>query len=166
MLAMASGSPATSASAASAASAQRSAGSVAEKDRAWDMERRFDAQPGPFRGKGIFFGGLGDDLVGRLARSVTGARLDTDQVRPVAGVGVLERGGIFEAVPRHDAVVGVGGRHQHRRIGRAVPDVVIGRIGQKVAKIGLLRRMRSEEHTSELQSLMRISYAVFCLKKK
>src|SRR3546814_5540485 len=28
------------------------------------------------------------------------------------------------------------------------------------------RNMRSEEHTSELQSLMRISYAVFCLKKK
>src|SRR3546814_6260266 len=28
------------------------------------------------------------------------------------------------------------------------------------------RRMRSEEHTSELQSLMRISYAFFCLKKK
>src|SRR3546814_8249516 len=28
------------------------------------------------------------------------------------------------------------------------------------------QRMRSEEHTSELQSLMRISYAVFCLKKK
>src|SRR3546814_10251277 len=33
---------------------------------------------------------------------------------------------------------------------------------------GLLRpgALRSEEHTSELQSLMRISYAVFCLKKK
>src|SRR3546814_12491162 len=31
------------------------------------------------------------------------------------------------------------------------------------AEVGLLR---SEEHTSELQSLMRISYAVFCLKKK
>src|SRR3546814_6346783 len=29
-----------------------------------------------------------------------------------------------------------------------------------------MRRSRSEEHTSELQSLMRISYAVFCLKKK
>src|SRR3546814_9648726 len=28
------------------------------------------------------------------------------------------------------------------------------------------RKIRSEEHTSELQSLMRISYAVFCLKKK
>src|SRR3546814_4742189 len=32
--------------------------------------------------------------------------------------------------------------------------------------IVLLLTMRSEEHTSELQSLMRISYAVFCLKKK
>src|SRR3546814_5533145 len=30
----------------------------------------------------------------------------------------------------------------------------------------ILSRRRSEEHTSELQSLMRISYAVFCLKKK
>src|SRR3546814_10078570 len=30
----------------------------------------------------------------------------------------------------------------------------------------LRKRERSEEHTSELQSLMRISYAVFCLKKK
>src|SRR3546814_6532832 len=30
----------------------------------------------------------------------------------------------------------------------------------------LSTRVRSEEHTSELQSLMRISYAVFCLKKK
>src|SRR3546814_1062463 len=32
--------------------------------------------------------------------------------------------------------------------------------------IGACWRVRSEEHTSELQSLMRISYAVFCLKKK
>src|SRR3546814_10500337 len=32
--------------------------------------------------------------------------------------------------------------------------------------IALGRAKRSEEHTSELQSLMRISYAVFCLKKK
>src|SRR3546814_2398255 len=31
---------------------------------------------------------------------------------------------------------------------------------------GYSERCRSEEHTSELQSLMRISYAVFCLKKK
>src|SRR3546814_3284156 len=32
--------------------------------------------------------------------------------------------------------------------------------------LSLLVVFRSEEHTSELQSLMRISYAVFCLKKK
>src|SRR3546814_2940193 len=31
---------------------------------------------------------------------------------------------------------------------------------------GIVALARSEEHTSELQSLMRISYAVFCLKKK
>src|SRR3546814_9208078 len=30
----------------------------------------------------------------------------------------------------------------------------------------VMRQFRSEEHTTELQSLMRISYAVFCLKKK
>src|SRR3546814_4625118 len=35
-----------------------------------------------------------------------------------------------------------------------------------VGKTAALRHLRSEEHTSELQSLMRISYAVFCLKKK
>src|SRR3546814_9556038 len=34
------------------------------------------------------------------------------------------------------------------------------------AEIFLMSAGRSEEHTSELQSLMRISYAVFCLKKK
>src|SRR3546814_6464409 len=33
-------------------------------------------------------------------------------------------------------------------------------------RVGAETRGRSEEHTSELQSLMRISYAVFCLKKK
>src|SRR3546814_3747945 len=32
--------------------------------------------------------------------------------------------------------------------------------------VNALKRVRSEEHTSELQSLMRISYAVFCLKNK
>src|SRR3546814_4923690 len=36
----------------------------------------------------------------------------------------------------------------------------------RTAATGCGKRFRSEEHTSELQSLMRISYAVFCLKKK
>src|SRR3546814_4802536 len=38
--------------------------------------------------------------------------------------------------------------------------------GTNSASRRLLDEPRSEEHTSELQSLMRISYAVFCLKKK
>src|SRR3546814_1158438 len=39
-------------------------------------------------------------------------------------------------------------------------------MARKAAPNPVLRALRSEEHTSELQSLMRISYAVFCLKKK
>src|SRR3546814_6837382 len=46
---------------------------------------------------------------------------------------------------------------------RAAPSKAVS-----VALVSVTRawRSRSEEHTSELQSLMRISYAVFCLKKK
>src|SRR3546814_9986063 len=40
------------------------------------------------------------------------------------------------------------------------------RRGSQVSKSSPFNTRRSEEHTSELQSLMRISYAVFCLKKK
>src|SRR3546814_3238820 len=43
---------------------------------------------------------------------------------------------------------------------------VIGEDGEGVGHLKDGRLARSEEHTSELQSLMRISYAVFCLKKK
>src|SRR3546814_7628159 len=39
---------------------------------------------------------------------------------------------------------------------------VVGHLSDRLGR----RPVRSEEHTSELQSLMRISYAVFCLKKK
>src|SRR3546814_2528511 len=41
------------------------------------------------------------------------------------------------------------------------PKALIGFAGQRV-----IENTRSEEHTAELQSLMRISYAVVCLKKK
>src|SRR3546814_5533715 len=41
-----------------------------------------------------------------------------------------------------------------------------GSEGKGIASSNCASRARSEEHTSELQSLMRISYAVFCLKKK
>src|SRR3546814_8183891 len=49
-------------------------------------------------------------------------------------------------------------------------DLIFSQHAQVVDEIpgalGELHKLRSEEHTSELQSLMRISYAVFCLKKK
>src|SRR3546814_5211746 len=50
----------------------------------------------------------------------------------------------FFATPRRAVAMGL------TSYGRAAPETTV----------------RSEEHTSELQSLMRISYAVFCLKKK
>src|SRR3546814_6843567 len=47
------------------------------------------------------------------------------------------------------------------------PLLILDRFGEgRVAQIMSDHMWRSEEHTSELQSLMRISYAVFCLKKK
>src|SRR3546814_2838003 len=44
--------------------------------------------------------------------------------------------------------------------------ILMPRKSSKVLSRSLHRPQRSEEHTSELQSLMRISYAVFCLKQK
>src|SRR3546814_6256160 len=52
------------------------------------------------------------------------------------------------------------------RTGMALPGEIGGGGGERDGKIYGEAGGRSEEHTSELQSLMRISYAVFCLKKK
>src|SRR3546814_1751212 len=65
---------------------------------------------------------------------------------------------------RHELAVGVEAQLHRRSAARRrqfgpVHDQV------DVPVVGGGRRIRSEEHTSELQSLMRISYAVFCLKK-
>src|SRR3546814_14861889 len=48
----------------------------------------------------------------------------------------------------------------------ATAAIACGRIVVTKQTQGMRNAVRSEEHTSELQSLMRISYAVFCLKKK
>src|SRR3546814_6099107 len=47
----------------------------------------------------------------------------------------------------------------------ALPSSPYRKLAEKYLPLGA-GSVRSEEHTSELQSLMRISYAVFCLKKK
>src|SRR3546814_10456700 len=78
-----------------------------------------------------------------------------DHVKPDAGAGCLDR----EA----EDILEVG-----QTIVAAEAHVVAEK-GQQQGeghRLGDDRDIRSEEHTSELQSLMRISYAVFCLKKK
>src|SRR3546814_4978626 len=50
--------------------------------------------------------------------------------------------------------------------GQHIADLVIRTPDMPPQRLPLVAAERSEEHTSELQSLMRISYAVFCLKKK
>src|SRR3546814_5808080 len=52
----------------------------------------------------------------------------------------------------------------HRAAERTQLLLQAGAVDRDLA--GVVDQLRSEEHTSELQSLMRISYAVFCLKKK
>src|SRR3546814_7960523 len=81
------------------------------------------------------------------------------------------------------AVIGIQSNERRRRVivhrgtegGDAEPATLACEVREKAAfLLGELYRddvkgdllIRSEEHTSELQSLMRISYAVFCLKKK
>src|SRR3546814_1858466 len=89
-----------------------------------------------------------------------------------------------------DLLFGAGNRHQilldqeRAQFGKLAPRLGDGAVGRLVGvhllhavgdgrprgigRAGGLERVliRSEEHTSELQSLMRISYAVFCLSKK
>src|SRR3546814_3479193 len=60
----------------------------------------------------------------------------------------------------------VGKRETMGRVAAAHADLVIVTDDNPRTEPPAAIRARSEEHTSELQSLMRISYAVFCLKKK
>src|SRR3546814_5880345 len=56
---------------------------------------------------------------------------------------------------------------KHAEVCAASPDAEIAMMGVGgISRPLSIPRHRSEEHTSELQSLMRISYPVFCLKKK
>src|SRR3546814_9171547 len=95
-----------------------------------------------------------------------------DRVAPAVGIGVAQQP--FEFAARAAQAVlaqrqgGIGRAHGRGPRRAAVPQL------QCFPGAGVVRArqrnaggaLRSEEHTSELQSLMRISYAVFCLKKK
>src|SRR3546814_2511893 len=85
-------------------------------------------------------------------------RLQRREGRPRGVVGAGHRADLDQ---RRAAERVIGGAHclplaRSRSVG----------VGADLADAALERVIRSEEHTSELQSLMRISYAVFCLKKK
>src|SRR3546814_9794861 len=69
----------------------------------------------------------------------------------------------FMITPERVATFGLA--HSHRCSERSSFGISADKDLREHSKPGTCGR-RSEEHTSELQSLMRISYAVFCLKKK
>src|SRR3546814_10903451 len=82
-------------------------------------------------------------------------------------IGALKRG--LTPVELELGIHVCGGRGKHSR--RTPHELItighrVGIDGEALAKTSRLVAKRSEEHTSELQSLMRISYAVFCLKNK
>src|SRR3546814_9434666 len=75
----------------------------------------------------------------------------------------------------HFEVLALGIAHCGLKAGSSLAELraaIAGHVLARAALVGryslnpAIRLRRSEEHTSELQSLMRISYAVFCLKKK
>src|SRR3546814_3303712 len=79
-----------------------------------------------------------------------------------------------DIVPIIGEALALDREHRHPRRGDRGGGMVLRRedVARRPAHFGAERgqrldqHRRSEEHTSELQSLMRISYAVFCLKKK
>src|SRR3546814_10813563 len=92
-----------------------------------------------------------------------------------APAGRLPAAGVGLAPPRRRAAVArsAQSRYSWRMDSRALPHCVLADLGWRWWHAAAVdpahpsaKETRSEEHTSELQSLMRHSYAVFCLKKK
>src|SRR3546814_3542003 len=83
---------------------------------------------------------------------------------------VPHRGGIQKGKGLDREAVAIGGDQRaiarlQRHRDAAVADHRAGVIAAPDGEVAAGKLFRSEEHTSELQSLMRLSYAVFCLKK-
>src|SRR3546814_9780570 len=96
-------------------------------------------------------------------------RLDIEQAEPLdLGGRPLDPQRIGDQASKHLVTAAQPDDHPAAPVVR--PDVDVPALGAQRGHVGDRRlrsgQYRSEEHTSELQSLMRISYAVFCLKKK
>src|SRR3546814_2938003 len=95
----------------------------------------------------------------RAVRDAAARRHVDRQLRPVGGVDPQPADD--QIALRHRINLSVGAI-KRRKDERAAAQAL--RLADR--RDGDVEALRSEEHTSELQSLMRISYAVFCLKKK
>src|SRR3546814_17031466 len=97
-----------------------------------------------------------------LARTTLQAGAGGGNVSEEAGVCGKIALNVYNGGDRRAAAATGDGREKTMRLNEEEKAILAGEMGEP-------RRLaleRSEEHTSELQSLMRISYAVFCLKKK
>src|SRR3546814_4690761 len=93
-----------------------------------------------------------------IERALVGRGIEQVRIAPERRLGAVAV--MHVEIHHRDAVEAV-----HRAcMQRADSDVVEEAEAHGAVRLGVMAR--SEEHTSELQSLMRISYAVFCLKKK
>src|SRR3546814_10860416 len=102
---------------------------------------------------------MGERLGGEVVRPPRWRQLDV----AMQCAGMAAHGDALESLDHH-------GVADHGFLAQALDQVVGGTVLDPLAHDFLVEpwivdRQRSEEHTSELQSLMRITYAVFCLKK-
>src|SRR3546814_6230881 len=121
-----------------------------------DTRKEFEGAARPPRDDAGGFGGCGADRPQLYQH---------DREREVRGVGRYDREDRcrFSARYRRDAPSG----HRRERTGPARQIIPQGKapLSQSTGLDVAARRARSDEHTSELQYLMRISYAVYCLRQ-
>src|SRR3546814_4675526 len=86
-------------------------------------------------------------------------------IKEVLSAAILAGGSTLRDYARPDGELGYFSK-QWRVYGREGAACLCGAVIRRRTDSGRSTFYRSEEHTSELQSLMRISYAVFCLQKK
>src|SRR3546814_7764971 len=104
---------------------------------------------------------VGDGVVDGLI--VAGLEVQEAEASERAPVASVEGVGGFQVQGAGNELALIVRHHQHGPVGEALAEQVEEVAGEvRLAPLAV----RSEEHTSELQSLMRISYAVFCLKHK